>query len=113
MNRIKYLREKNNMTQEKLGELIGVQSSAISKYEKEIVPLTDDTIKKLAAIFNVSTDYILDNTPPKNEEEELYSLKWLLIEKGFMKNEKDLSNKEVNKLIEFVGKNKDLFKDYK
>lgn len=113
MNRIKYLRDRIGMTQEKLGDLIGVKSSAISKYEKEIVPLTDDTLKKLSSIFNVSTDYILGNTPPANDEEKIYSLKCLLIEKGFMNNENELSNEELNRLLTFIGKNKDLFKNSK
>lgn len=113
MNRIKYLREKNNMTQEKLGELIGVKSSAISKYEKSIVPLTDETILKFSKIFGVSSDYILKNEQNASEEEEIEILKNLLIKKGFMKSNDNLSNEELNKLMNFISKNKNLFKDSK
>ena len=66
------LRTKKKMTQSKLGELLGVQDAAVSKYESGKLPLTDDTLKKLAKIFDVTTDYILNLEPPNqritNEE---------------------------------------------
>lgn len=62
MNRIKSLREERNMTQTELGRLLNVQDAAISKYEKERVPLTAETLSKLSDIFGVSIDYILCKT---------------------------------------------------
>lgn len=59
MNRIKELRELNNITQQELGRIINVNGSAISKYESERIPLTASTIQALADYFNVSTDYLL------------------------------------------------------
>ena len=113
MNKIKYLREKNNMTQEKLGELIGVKSSAVSKYEKNIVPLTDETLLKLSKIFGVSCDYIIGNNKNTSEEEEIEALKSLLIKNGFMSKNEDLTEKELDKLFQFVNANKEFLKDNK
>ena len=59
MNRIKELREEKGWTQEQLGKMLGVQKSAVSKYETGKIPLTADTIQKLAEIFNVTGDYIM------------------------------------------------------
>lgn len=59
MNRIKLLREERGMTQSELGKLLNVKDAAISKYESEKVPLTTETILKLADVFSVSTDYLL------------------------------------------------------
>lgn len=59
MNRLKELRENYGMKQSELGKLLNVQDAAISKYESEKVPLTADTIIKLAEIFKVSADYLL------------------------------------------------------
>lgn len=59
MNRIKHLRSEKGWTQTQLGDILKVKDSAISKYESEKVPLTAETIKELANIFNVTTDYIL------------------------------------------------------
>ena len=70
MNRIKQLREERNMTQPELGRVLNVQGAAISKYENEKIPLTTETIKKLAEFFGVSTDYLLGKTDEKEEQEQ-------------------------------------------
>lgn len=52
---IKKLRIQNHWTQEQLGEKLGVQKSAIAKYEKgRVENLKRSTIQKMAEIFNVS-----------------------------------------------------------
>lgn len=52
---IKKLRMQNHWTQEQLGEKLGVQKSAIAKYEKgRVENLKRSTIQKMAEIFNVS-----------------------------------------------------------
>ena len=52
--KIKELRKLHNMTQEELGELLGVKKAAIQKYEKgEIVNLKLATIKKLCEVFQI------------------------------------------------------------
>ena len=61
MSRIKDLRLERGWTQEELGKLLNVHKAAISKYEKGIVTPSNEVLKKMSAIFNVSTDYLLDN----------------------------------------------------
>jgi len=57
---IKNLRTQANMTQDELGKMIGVQKSAIAKYESgRVQNLKKSTIKKMADIFNVDPSYIL------------------------------------------------------
>ena len=65
MNKIKDLRKKKGITQEELGEVIGVTKTAISYYESGKRQLTADILQKLSIYFNVSTDYILgrEDTP--------------------------------------------------
>ncbi len=59
-DRIKYLREPMGMTQEELGEKLGVQKSAITKYENGVVEnIKRSTIKNMARIFEVSPCYLL------------------------------------------------------
>jgi len=62
MNRLKELRKEKDLTQEQLGLIIGVESSAISKYERNTVPIPIDNLIMLSNYFNVSTDYILGIT---------------------------------------------------
>lgn len=58
---IKKLRKEKGLTQQQLGNLLGVQKSAIAKYENgRVSNLKKETISKLAEIFNVSPNYLLD-----------------------------------------------------
>ncbi len=57
--KLKELRTKAGMTQMQLGAQIGVTKSVISYYElQERIP-SPEILVKLAAIFHVSTDYLL------------------------------------------------------
>ena len=62
--RIKELRLKKGITQEELGKIIGVQKSAILKYESGMVEnMKRSSIKTLAEFFGVKPSYLmgLDN----------------------------------------------------
>ncbi len=61
--RIKYLREKNGLTQKDVAIKLRVEPAAISKYELDMREPNIEAIKKLATIFNVSIDYLLGRTP--------------------------------------------------
>ena len=63
--RIKYLRLLADMSQEELGNRVGVQRAAINKYEKgSVTNIPIATIEKIAQTFDVSPNYIVgwDNT---------------------------------------------------
>lgn len=63
--RIKKLRKEKGLTQQELGQMLGVQKSAIAKYENGRVPnLKRETISKLAEIFNVTPNYLLGIDEP-------------------------------------------------
>ena len=72
---IKYLRLKNNMTQEELGKHLGIQKSAIRKYESGLVEnIPRSSIVKMATLFGVKPSYIMgfeedeeDNAPEKKQ----------------------------------------------
>lgn len=57
--RLKNLRVDNDLTQEQMGEIIGVSQRTISHYEsgKREPGITE--IARYARYFNVSTDYII------------------------------------------------------
>ncbi|MBR3805100.1 MAG: helix-turn-helix transcriptional regulator [Clostridia bacterium] len=57
---IKSLRIQKGMTQEELGKVIGVQKSAIRKYESGMVEnIKRTSIKKMAQLFGVSPTYLM------------------------------------------------------
>lgn len=60
--KIRDLRTKNSMTMDDLARLLGVQRSAVNKYEKGIVTnLKRSTIADLSRIFHVSPSYFLED----------------------------------------------------
>lgn len=57
---IKSLRLKANMTQEELGNKLGVQKSAVRKWEKgEVENIKRSTIQNMSNLFQVSPTYIM------------------------------------------------------
>ncbi|TGY86907.1 XRE family transcriptional regulator [Petralouisia muris] len=58
-SRIKILREKRGLIQEILAAEIGITQQMLSRYEKDVTIIKVDVLKRLAAYFNVTTDYIL------------------------------------------------------
>ena len=57
--KLKKLRTEEGLTQQQLGDLLGVSKSVVSYYEvNERVP-SPDTLVKISKVFHVSTDYLL------------------------------------------------------
>ncbi len=65
MDRLKEIREDRNLKQKEISKLLNVSQVAYSYYEigKRQIPI--DILKKLANIYNVSTDYLLYLTDEK------------------------------------------------
>ena len=63
--RIKEARIAKGMTQEELGKLVGVQKSAIAKYEKgRVVNIKRSTLQKIASALNINpTNLIFEESP--------------------------------------------------
>ena len=59
MNRIAELRKLHKISQGELGKAIGAAQNTVSNWEKGNRDPDNDTIKKIAEYFGVTTDYIL------------------------------------------------------
>lgn len=57
--KIKTNREKNNMTQAEIAEILGVKPATISKYESGALEPNIEALKKISEIFNVSIDELI------------------------------------------------------
>lgn len=55
---LKTLRKEKHMTQTKLGDRLGISKAAVSKYELGLASPPLDILRNMAAIFNVSLDYL-------------------------------------------------------
>lgn len=60
--KLKYLRNKQNLTQKELANKIGVRRATIAGYETKGKEPSYSTLKKLARALNCSIDFLLDNT---------------------------------------------------
>lgn len=59
-NRIRELRKNNHMTQQELADKLGLQKSAIAKYENgRVSNIKRDIIEIMANLFDVSPGYLL------------------------------------------------------
>ena len=58
-----------NMTMEELGSAIGVQRSAINKYEKGLVDIKSKTLQGIANALFIPVKYLLDDDQINQEEE--------------------------------------------
>ena len=61
MNRIREMRIAAKMTQQELGDKIGLNQTAVGKYERGELEPSISTLKKLSALFECSIDYLLLN----------------------------------------------------
>ena len=69
--RIAELRKKRGYTREKLSELADISVQFLADIEKGRKSMTVNTLRKLAATLNVTTDYIVNGTSPTNSDNEL------------------------------------------
>ena len=114
-NKLRSMREKAGLLQKELATALNISTSAIGMYEQGRREPDNTTLKKIANYFNVSTDYLLDNeTNDKNTEKEIKEkeiLKKALVNNGYMKENEDLTDEELSKLMEFVKTNKKFIKE--
>ena len=61
MTKIKELRAEKGLTQAQLAEIVGVNQTAIGKYERGELEPNLQTLIKLSQFFQVSVDYIIGN----------------------------------------------------
>lgn len=67
MENLKKLRENAGLSQEKLANQFGVTQQSIHSYERGIYEPDISTLKKLAAYFDTSVDYLIGNTQIPNK----------------------------------------------
>ena len=58
-SKLKELRTQNGLTQKQLADQLGVTKSVVSFYERQERTPSPDILRKLAAVFHVSSDFLL------------------------------------------------------
>ncbi len=115
--RITDLRENRNLLQKDIAKIFEVEQATVSNWEKGKRVPDSDMLIKIANFFDVSIDFLLGNDKKTKKysetEEEIIEkeiLKRWLIKSGYMTNFQDLTNEELNKLMDFLITNKEFLK---
>ena len=66
-SRIKQLRENRGLIREILASELGITQQMLSKYERDVLCIKVDVLKKIAEYFNVTTDYLLGISEVKRD----------------------------------------------
>ncbi|SDH84101.1 Transcriptional regulator, contains XRE-family HTH domain [Aneurinibacillus thermoaerophilus] len=71
--RLRLLREKKGLTQVALAKKLNIPNQNVSNYERDFRQPDYETLKKLADLFEVTTDYLLGHSdnPSPNKESKL------------------------------------------
>ncbi|MCL2362378.1 MAG: helix-turn-helix domain-containing protein [Defluviitaleaceae bacterium] len=95
MNRIKELREENNLKQLELAEMLNVSQGTLSNWERSVHDPDRESLIKMSTIFSRGIDYILGNLFIHDDLKD--------VQVAFNRGEfEDLTQDEVNKLAEFA-----------
>ena len=106
--RLKILRKQANLTQKELAEKIGISQPAYGDWERGVKKPTQDNLVKIAKIFNVSLDSLLDNEVEPKDELANVELLFRMTSDGLTEEEKAIFREE---LIEFMKERKKAFEE--
>lgn len=107
-NRIKEERKKKKLTQQQLGDLVGVKHNTISGYESATNSPEQDTLFKLAKVFEISVDELFPQSETStrgNLERTMHMLKDLNLK------EIDVMKTLIEKSLSLDEKERDKFLD--
>ncbi len=110
---VKFLRIKKGLSQQTLADKVGVDRSTISRIENNEIETTIDNAIKLAEVLKINfkdlldKDLSIDNPEQLNNDLENINFKEILIKKGLMDEDDNISEEDAKKLIEFAIANKD------
>ena len=100
-NRLLLLRQRNGLTQEELGKIIGVTKHSIYNWEHnlEIIPLKH--LNTYANYFNVSMDYILNLTNDKttNIENKILDKRIIGINIREIRKQNNLTQRKLSEIL--------------
>ena len=102
--RIKQKRTEYGFTQEELAEKLGLQKSAIAKYENgRVMNIKRDTIGKMASLFNCSPSWLMgfdDNEPAEVAIEATNDALFFKKYTSLSQEQKDIINQVVDQMLQ-------------
>lgn len=101
---LKELRQSKGLTQQELGDLVGISASNVRMIEKNQRNGSLDVVSKLADYFNVSIDYLEGKTNYKNSTEIATNIINKLIELNIINNVNEINDDILNMISDFTNK---------
>ena len=118
-DRIKELREQTGMSARKFAEIIGIKYTTYYGYENGTREPGSQTVTKICNYFGCTADYLLglsddpkgyfdekETSPAPAEAEAEEVEKWLtdlLVERGYIRPGEDISDRDAEFLIHWIG----------
>ncbi|WP_284241878.1 helix-turn-helix domain-containing protein [Paenibacillus glycanilyticus] len=99
-DRLKELRQKRSLSQEIVAQSIGITRSAYSHYEINNRQPVYETLIKLAAFFEVTTDFIIDGDTRGNDAQ--VSADTIEIIRLLNKMDDDKRKESIDKMLEAI-----------
>ena len=103
--KLRYLRKHQELTQGELAERLKINSATYSKYEQGITEPDIATIKKLANLFDVSIDYLLENDRGLSDTDEIVDLNGFLLNGRYTIHSKfptDKHRRMLNNIVNYI-----------
>ena len=105
--KLKILRKKIGITQANLAKKLGISPSAVGMYEQGRREPDSAMLIKIADLFDVSVDYLIDFKKNKkyfkNVDEIADRIEYILRNKEYLKNNKTaISNETLNSIVQAV-----------
>lgn len=111
--KIKAARKEKNLTQEELGALLGIQKSAVAKYENgRVVNIKMNTLEKICTVLDIKiSDLFLDNEPTNEEFLTKYPLFKETTEEYLLVSDGSANIKEEDKYIIITSEDNSMAND--
>jgi len=71
IEKVRGLREDNDLTQKQIAEVLGISQTMYARYERGANELPLHHLVTLCKFYNVSADYLLDTTPSKLHKQKV------------------------------------------
>lgn len=104
LRNIRILREEKRISQQKLGEIIGISQQSVNKYENHNIEPDINTLKLLADYFDTSVDFIIGYTDIRHKIENVTRMDLNDNEAKHMGEYRKLSDKQ-KKSIDLIIEN--------
>ncbi|MDQ6418704.1 helix-turn-helix transcriptional regulator [Paenibacillus sp. LHD-117] len=116
-NRMRELRKNKKLSQEELGEKLGVGKTTISQYESETRKPDSDMLLRISKFFEVSVDFLLGRTndpqikPKDDQPEHDYHFFDAHGVQFIARSKENLTPQAYKKMQELAQKARELFED--